>query len=1316
MDRAAEQGNGASNKNAEEGFLWNVLISAAERKEQAGARVRIEQKGIFKMIEELIKFLRKQTYAFVENKSVDFIVLLAVIFSVVLVQIDRKEAPLFAHDTRMLIDYSLLGFFGVETGLKMFAYGVFSQSGASPKSLEFPKGKPAFISNTEEGGWNAIDMLVVTMMIVGSVGVDAGGWKCVRIVRVVRPLQKQNQDVKQLMAALMSSFTAIMHVINLLMLLIFIFGLMGVNLFRGRFHFCNDESVLEGYEKCTGTNFGGRPDIPCVIGPSMCEQGIGKFLGQEILVPRVWSVKRDNFDNLYAASLTLLRLSSQDNLRPIFHSVMDIPASFEYLCPGSNIDATNGCPDGGIPFFKARQPVINEKPENIVFPITYVFVANIFISQLVIGVLIDNIRRQTGTALYTEEQRVWNATKQTLERLSEKVQPPDLKGFQKILYEFLEGESYEIFITTIIILNTLWMATEHEPHVQLYLDIANVVGWFFITIYVTETFAKLYVFQPLSIVVKPEGDWIEEDRELKEKGGLFITQRLQWKNTSIRSPYFEDAWNSFDFVVVAFSVLDSIGVIDFAVLKLLRVLRVLRLVRRVKTLQMMLVTLIKAIPSILAALLFLGIFIFIWAAVGSDPSFFLNLKQGQIINSTWNFSSLMNAILLLFRTATGDGWFDLIYDASIMPPFCTHMVPAGATMADGHVLLEDQPGDCGLGGIGQVYFIIFYLLCNFIFLPLFVATLINYFFEAEVDSISLFNEEACSVYSEVWSDFGKGDSISISQLRPFIDRLGAVNHSCGFNTASDMNRFKGIWARVMSEPPRVPEAGIPVDAELQDDLHLSVITRDNIKKAYGEGPRAKAIREFLYKYWKESGVVGVRDHEVKFKYLAKVLCIFQEGICKPNTTSDLINLGTAKQMLVAMKFKGEIGGIDNVPGRDGAEQRRWSALSVHNRLQLQRPNLDEGGAEKQDNTPGPDQLPLILKAQGLMQLELRPPVLDPDEPPPKPSGEKMAEILGKTQQMQQSFDSIIDRLIDDILWGSDDGSGVDSVLELKLDSIIEQSVEDYAEKTVTQILARFVNKRVSKQTYFSQRAEQLWSNEQNTDVALVKSVPRGWLNAGRTLGVPRQLRGPGPRRARRIPEPDDAVDRTGATVETLRKFSALPRPPALPPAFPNLPSQTLVQGPGARLNTPGQSAVQQRVRQMRHNGTWQEMLSEWKALDWIPLQGASSARASSVAASEGSDSCAAVGISDNWKIQYSRRLDKKSQASVRFGEYVHAAAGGGHGGGGGEGGSGGGECGDDAGEHDDGAELDDRERAFESLAVFKSVWDKTLKDVKLLLP
>ena len=185
-----------------------------------------------------------------------------------------------------------------------------------------------------------------------------------------------------------------------------------------------------------------------------------------------------------------------------------------------------------------------------------------------------------------------------------------------------------------------------------------------------------------------------------------------------------------------------------------------------------------------------------------------------------------------------------------------------------------------------------------------------------------------------------------------------------------------------------------------------------------------------------------------FKYLAKVLCIFRSGIRKPNTTYDLMNLGTAKQMLVAMRFKGEIGGMNQVPGRDGAEQTRWAALEVHNQLQIQRPNLDEGRVEKEADKPGPDQLPLILKAQGLMRLELRPPVLDPDEPPLKPSGEKVAEILSKNEQMQQSFDDIIDCLISDILWGSNEAFRVESVLDMKLDAIIEQSVEEYAERTV----------------------------------------------------------------------------------------------------------------------------------------------------------------------------------------------------------------------------------------------------------------------------
>jgi hypothetical protein len=75
-----------------------------------------------------------------------------------------------------------------------------------------------------------------------------------------------------------------------------------------------------------------------------------------------------------------------------------------------------------------------------------------------------------------------------------------------------------------------------------------------------------------------------------------------------------------------------------------------------------------------------------------------------------------------------------------------------------------------------------------------------------------------------------------------------------------MSRFKSIWARVMSMPPRIPDGGINVDEDAQEDLRLTVINRDNISKAYGEGPRAKLIREFLYR---QCSFRGVRNQEVK---------------------------------------------------------------------------------------------------------------------------------------------------------------------------------------------------------------------------------------------------------------------------------------------------------------------------------------------------------------------------------------------------------------------------------------------------------------------
>eukprot|EP00961_Rhodomonas_salina_P203514 2746154-Rhodomonas_salina.2 len=46
-------------------------------------------------------------------------------------------------------------------------------------------------------------------------------------------------------------------------------------------------------------------------------------------------------------------------------------------------------------------------------------------------------------------------------------------------------------------------------------------------------------------------------------------------------------------------------------------------------------------------------------------------QEGKIINHRWNFSSLFSSLLLLFRTTTGDDYFNLVYDCSIQVKFHT---------------------------------------------------------------------------------------------------------------------------------------------------------------------------------------------------------------------------------------------------------------------------------------------------------------------------------------------------------------------------------------------------------------------------------------------------------------------------------------------------------------------------------------------------------------------------------------------------------------------------------------------------------------------
>lgn len=234
-------------------------------------------------------------------------------------------------------------------------------------------------------------------------------------------------------------------------------------------------------------------------------------------------------------------------------------------------------------------------------------------------------------------------------------------------------------------------------------------------------------------------------------------------------------------------------------------------------------------------------------------------------------------------------------------------------------------GSAGLQQISYIYFIIYYAGCTFINLPLFVATLIDYFFEAQVDVQSLFNADACELYSQTWSEFDDSGCgfTSIENLRPLIERLEQNGSEVGFRVSSDMSRFKNIWARVMTNPLFFPPQGLTVSEDEGDveRLGLRVIDRNNILKAFGNSARAVAIRQYVYKKTEVK-----EKREVQFKYAAKCMVIFMPGLQKPLTSADLVNRGAGLQSFMGLL------GQHEVSGRDGGENLKWMALEVHNQL------------------------------------------------------------------------------------------------------------------------------------------------------------------------------------------------------------------------------------------------------------------------------------------------------------------------------------------------------------------------------------------------
>ncbi|VVC95939.1 unnamed protein product [Leptidea sinapis] len=198
--------------------------------------------------------------------------------------------------------------------------------------------------------------------------------------------------------------------------------------------------------------------------------------------------------------------------------------------------------------------------------------------------------------------------------------------FQNGLYGIVKDPLFELFITTCIILNTLFLALEHHgmsENVRQALDIGNKV---FTSIFTLECIMKVM---------------------------------------AMSKDFFACGWNIFDLIIVSASLLDLIfELVDgLSVLRGLRLLRVLKLAQSWTTMKVLLSIIISTIGALGNLTFVLVIVIYIFAVIGMQlfSKSYTPDKFDPDPVPRWNFNDFFHSFMMIFRILCGE-WIEPLWD------------------------------------------------------------------------------------------------------------------------------------------------------------------------------------------------------------------------------------------------------------------------------------------------------------------------------------------------------------------------------------------------------------------------------------------------------------------------------------------------------------------------------------------------------------------------------------------------------------------------------------------------------------------------------
>uniref|UniRef100_A0A4W6G1V1 Calcium voltage-gated channel subunit alpha1 E n=1 Tax=Lates calcarifer TaxID=8187 RepID=A0A4W6G1V1_LATCA len=555
-------------------------------------------------------------------------------------------------------DYVFTGVFTFEMIIKMIDQGLILHDGSYFRDL-----------------WNILDFIVVVGALVAfaltnNKGRDIKTIKSLRVLRVLRPLKtiKRLPKLKAVFDCVVTSLKNVFNILIVYKLFMFIFAVIAVQLFKGKFFYCTDSSK-DTEKDCQGYYIDYGKD-------------------KKEVKRRDWKRHEFHYDNVIWALLTLFTVSTGEGWPQVLQHSVDVTE-------------------------EDRGPSHGNRMEMSIFYVIYFVVFPFFFVNIFVALIIITFQEQ-GDKMMEECSLEKNERACIDFAISAKpltrYMPQNRHTFQYRLWHFVVSPSFEYTVLAMIALNTIVLMMKYYSAPTAYDAALKHLNTAFTVLFSVECVLKIMAFGFLN--------------------------------------YFRDTWNIFDFITVLGSIteivvdLQFVDTFNMSFLKLFRAARLIKLLRQGYTIRILLWTFVQSFKALPYVCLLIAMLFFIYAIIGMQVFGNIKLNEETHINQHNNFKTFSGALMLLFRSATGESWQEIMLS-------CLGRQQCETDPS----LTSDQEGGCG-SDFAYFYFVSFIFFSSFLMLNLFVAVIMDNFEYLTRDS-SILGPHHLDEFVRIWGEYDR---------------------------------------------------------------------------------------------------------------------------------------------------------------------------------------------------------------------------------------------------------------------------------------------------------------------------------------------------------------------------------------------------------------------------------------------------------------------------------------------------------------------------------------------------------------------------------